>query len=322
MDNMSIAPVFQDNHPPENDFASAVLNGLRATSKKLSPKFFYDEVGAKLFNAICSTEEYYLTRTESAILRDNLDDIARQLGKGCTLIEPGSGNSAKVREMLHAIKPLSYIPMDISKVMLKSEAQKLATEFPWLNVHSVCSDFTTSMQLPQLSKGTKPVAFFPGSSIGNFDPDEASRFLADVREMVSPKGGLLIGVDLKKEESILNAAYNDQTGITECFNRNILTRINKELGANFDIRQFRHDAFYNADLGRIEMHLVSLRDQIITIGDQAIEFECGETIHTENSYKYTVQEFQKLATDAGFNAATVWTDPNKLFSVQYFTATP
>lgn len=318
MNTTATALKFQDNHPTESDFAQEAIDGLLATPKKIAPKFFYDETGSRLFDAICRTEEYYPTRTESSIIKDNVDDIARHIGRGCLLVEPGSGNSAKVRELLEAVKPHSYLPMDISKLFLRKEAEKLAAEFPWLNVHAVCSDFTVSMDIPFYPEGVHRVAFFPGSSIGNFEPSEATNFLRKIRGMVGQEGGLLIGVDLKKESILLNAAYNDAKGVTAKFNMNLLVRMNRELGANFDTNSFKHHAFYNALAGRIEMHLVSTKDQTVQISDNSIEFGRGETIHTENSYKYTVPEFQVVAEAAGFKLKTVWTDENNWFSLQYF----
>lgn len=311
---------FQDNHPPESDFAQEALDGLRASPKAISPKFFYDEAGSHLFDAICKTNEYYPTRTESLIIRDNVEDIARHLGRGCLLVEPGSGNSAKVRELLDAVKPHSYLPMDISKAFLRKEAEKLSAEFPWLNIHAVCSDFTVSVDIPLYPAGVRRVAFFPGSSIGNFSPKDASDFLANVQAMVGTGGGLLIGVDLKKDPALLNRAYNDSEGITARFNKNLLVRMNKELDTNFDLEQFKHHAFYNEAASRIEMHLVSQTKQTLHAGTETIHFEAAESIHTECSYKYTVEEFQAVAAKAGFEPEAVWTDDKNWFSLQYFRA--
>lgn len=321
MSTTATALKFQDNHPAPSDFAQEAIDGLLTMPKKIAPKFFYDEVGSELFDAICQTEEYYPTRTESGIIRDNVEDIARHLGRGCLLVEPGSGNSAKVRELLEAVQPHSYLPMDISKAFLRKEAQKLAHEFPWLNVHAVCSDFTVSMDIPLYPAGVRRVAFFPGSSIGNFEPEDATEFLKNVRTMVGNNGGLLIGVDLKKDSPTLNAAYNDKAGITAEFNMNLLVRMNEELDANFDAKKFEHAAFYNEKLGRIEMHLVSLADQSINIAGDTINFALGETIHTENSYKYSLTEFEHVAFAAGFIRETVWMDEEKKFSLQYFSGT-
>lgn len=312
---------FQDNHPPISDFAKEALEGLRAEAKYLSPKFFYDEAGSRLFDRICQTPEYYPTRTESAIIRANVDEIARCLGRGCLLVEPGSGNSAKVRELLDAIQPHSYLPMDISKAFLQKEARKLAEEFPWLEVHAVCSDFTVSMDIPLYPEGIHRVAFFPGSTIGNFEPPAAAGLLRDIRAMVGDQGGLLIGVDRKKDQNLLDAAYNDADGVTAAFNKNLLVRMNRELGATFDLDHFRHHAFYAQDKGRVEMHLESLRDQQILVGGERIVFAAGETIHTENSYKYSVEEFVALASAAGFTPEGRWSDANEWFTLYYFQAT-
>ena len=311
---------FKDNHPPESDFEQEVLTGLQVSPKTLPPKFFYDEVGSGLFDAICGTPEYYPTRTETAIIRDNVEAITRAIGRGCLLVEPGSGNSAKVRTLLKPLEPHAYMPMDISKAFLKKEACKLAAEFPWLDVYAVCSDFTVSMEIPVSPKGVHRIAFFPGSSIGNFEPEDAVAFLGNIRQMVGDDGGLLIGVDMKKDESILNAAYNDAAGITAAFNLNLLTRINRELGADFDLDAFSHHAFYNADVGRIEMHLKSLKDQQVMVAGRVIRFHAGETIHTENSYKYTTDEFAALAARAGFSLDRRWQDGQGLFSLFYFRA--
>lgn len=311
---------FKDNHPPASDFEEEVLTGLQVSPKTLPPKFFYDEVGSGLFDAICRTPEYYPTRTETAIIRDNAAAIASALGRGSMLIEPGSGTSAKVRLLLDALKPHIYMPMDISKAFLKKEAAKLAAEFPWLDVYAVCADFSVAMDIPLRPEGVRRVAFFPGSSIGNFEPEDASAFLQNIRTMVGRGGGLLIGVDMKKDEAILNAAYNDAAGITARFNLNLLTRINRELAADFDTSAFAHHAFYNADAGRIEMHLESLKDQTVRVAGRAIRFRDGETIHTENSYKYSEDEFARLAAKAGFRLDTRWQDKDGLFSLFYFRA--
>ncbi|WP_417449378.1 L-histidine N(alpha)-methyltransferase [Kordiimonas sp.] len=320
MSQLKPAFKFQDNHPPVSDFEQEVLAGLRATPKTLPPKFFYDEVGSGLFDAICRTPEYYPTRTESAIIRDNVQAIARCLGRGCLLVEPGSGNSAKVRDLLAALEPHSYMPMDISKAFLQKEARKLADEFPWLDVYAVCSDFTVSMDIPIHPEGVHRVAFFPGSSIGNFEPADAAAFMVNIRDMVGDDGGLLIGVDMKKDAGILNAAYNDASGVTAAFNLNLLTRINSELGADFDLDAFAHHAFYNEHLGRIEMHLKSLKAQTVHVAGQPVSFAEGETIHTENSYKYSREEFAELAARAGFRLDACWQDADGLFSLFYFAA--
>ena len=311
---------FYDRHPQPADFFKEVIDGLSRRPRRVPPKFFYDEAGSQLFDRICTTPEYYPTRTETRILHDNAHAIAQRVGRDCLLIEPGSGNSAKVRELLGALAPRLYMPVDISKQYLRQSAARLAREYPWLDVRAACADFTAGQALPELPETGRRVAFFPGSSVGNFEPAEAQAFLGVMAETVGSGGGLLIGVDLKKDPAILNAAYNDAEGVTAAFNLNLLTRINRELDADFDLDAFAHKAFYNAERGRIEMHLVSLRDQRVRIDGRRFEFSAGESIHTESSYKYTVDEFSTLASAAGFRLEEVWMDPDALFSVQFYTA--
>lgn len=315
---MQNAITFYDHHPKASNLYQEVLTGLRRKPKSIAPKFFYDKRGSELFEAICETHEYYPTRTEIKILEKNADDIAEAIGDGCILFEPGSGNSQKVRILLDSIKPDAYIPLDISKEFLRSSAQQISEEYPWLDVHAACIDYTQHIKLPQQFDKFSKVAFFPGSSIGNFEPKEAVSFLRQLSKVLGHQGGLIIGVDLKKEPHILKAAYNDEEGQTAAFNKNLLARINRELAADFVISQFKHHAFYNEDGGRIEMHLVSDKDQQVRIDNELIQFESGESIHTENSYKYHIEEFQQLAKLAGFSPEEVWTDADELFSVQYF----
>lgn len=308
---------YYDYHPASADLEAEVIHGLDRRPRQIPPKFFYDEEGSRLFSAICETPEYYPTRVETAIIRSHIDEIAGCIGAGCLLIEPGSGDCSKVRELLSAAHPRAYVPMDISGDWLREAAQKLTDEFPWLDIHAICTDFTVQLDLPCRSQTARRVAFFPGSSIGNFDPSQARSFLARIAQMVRPDGGLLIGVDLKKDITMLHAAYNDAQGLTAAFNRNLLVRINRDLGANFEVAMFRHRAFYNPAAGRMEMHLVSEVGQEVRIGRRCFDFRPGESIHTENSYKYTVAEFQALARHAGFRAERVWTDPDCFFSVHY-----
>ena len=308
---------FTDLHPPPNDFYAEVIHGLSQRPRAIGPKFFYDEYGSRLFDAICQTPEYYPTRTEIAILERHIGDIARLVSPHCVLIEPGSGNSRKVRILLDTLKPQTYIPIDISKDYLRATAEHVAREYPWLSVHAVCADYGRPIALPDYPLGRQKLAFFPGSTIGNFEPRQAVAFLRNIARMVLPDGGLLIGVDLKKDPARLDAAYNDALGITADFNLNLLTRINRALHADFDVDMFRHHAFYNTALGRIEMHLVSKEAQAVRVGNQHFEFAKGESIHTENSYKYAIDEFQALARNAGFTPAAVWTDAERLFSVHY-----
>lgn len=310
---------FYDNHPQPADFYAEVLNGLRRQPRFIPPKFFYDETGSQLFDAICEQPEYYPTRTEMQLLHTHAGEISELIGTDCLLIEPGSGSSHKVRLLLDALQPTAYMPMDISRVHLLKAAQQLADEYPWLDVHATCIDFTAELELhfcpPELHK----VAFFPGSSVGNFEPEDAILFLRRIAGMVGRGGGLLIGVDLKKDEAILNAAYNDKNGMTAQFNLNLLTRINRELEGDIEPDNFKHRAFYNSDLGRIEMHLVSQTDNQITVAGETFQFRDGESVHTENSYKYHPDEFVQLAGQAGFKSVAVWCDPDRLFSLHYFT---
>jgi dimethylhistidine N-methyltransferase len=245
------------------------------------------------------------------------------VGTGSLLVEPGGGSCSKVRILLEGLRPCAYVPMDISREHLRAAAEQVAAEFPWLEVHASCTDFTRAMTLPETTpepEGPR-VAFFPGSSIGNFDPEGAVGFLAAVAELVGPGGFLLIGADRKKDKAILDAAYDDAAGVTAAFNLNLLERMNRELGADFDLSAWRHRAFYDEAQGRIEMHLVSVRAQTVRVAGETFEFAAGETIHTENSYKYGIEEFQALAARAGFDPEAVWTDARGLFAVHLLRVT-
>lgn len=311
---------FFNQHPEIADFQEEIINGLSAPEPYILPKYFYDETGSRLFEEICNTEEYYPTRTEVSIIRDNIDSIAETLGKDCLLIEPGSGDCYKVRLLLDALRPIAYLPIDISRHYLQDEAQKLATEFTWLNVHAVCADFTGRLELPYHVESTNKIAFFPGSTIGNFLPEQAVTVLQEIRSMAGKGGGLLIGVDLQKDPDILNAAYNDKDGFTEQFNKNLLVRINRELGADFNVGQYKHHAFFNEKKHRIEMHLVSLQQQNVTIDGHVFRFAKGQSILTEYSHKYTIESFQQLTEKAGFKCVKTWLDDNQLFSVFFLSA--
>lgn len=308
---------FFNQHPEQSDIQADILAGLSASEPYILPKYFYDEIGSRLFEKICLTKEYYPTRTEVGIIRDNIDSIVDVLGKNCLLIEPGSGDSYKVRLLLDALRPITYLPIDISQHYLQAEAKKLAEEFTWLNVHAICADFTQELALPYEVEATNKVAFFPGSTIGNFLPEQAVGVLQEIKAMVGEKGGLLIGVDLRKDTAILNAAYNDEETYTEQFNKNLLVRINHELNANFDLQQFKHHAFFNEEKSRIEMHLVSQQDQQVTIKEHIFNFKKEQSIFTEYSHKYSVEEFQQLTAQAGFELIKTWLDDDKLFSVHY-----
>ena len=308
-----------DLKPDSGSFLRDVLEGLSRPRKALSPKYFYDERGSALFEAICELPEYYPTRTEMAIMRAHVGEMAQRLGPDCLLIEYGSGSGRKTRVLIAALAPASYMPIDIAREQLTRSAAELGREFPDLRILAVCADYSRPLALPAAEGAPvrRRVVYFPGSTIGNFALAEARQFLRDACTTVGRGGGMLVGVDLKKDETLLNAAYNDAQDITAAFNLNLLTRINRELGADFDLGAFRHHAFYNAALSRIEMHLVSERRQSVTIAGHRFEFAAGETIHTENSCKYSVDEFQALARSAGFVPEHCWTDPAQLFAVHY-----
>jgi len=298
-----------------------VSRGLGSPQKELPCKLFYDEVGSQLFEQITGLDEYYPTRAELRIMRAAGADIAGRLGPDCLVLEYGSGSSVKTRILLdHLKRPTGYVPIDISRELLQQSADDLARTYRGLRVFPVWADYTRPLTLPSdLPVGKRRVAYYPGSTIGNFVPEDARRFLAGIAGVCGRDGGLVIGVDLKKDPLMLHRAYNDALGITAAFNLNILTRLNRELGANFVVEQFRHYAFYNPVFARVEMHLVSLSEQVVRVGGVDFQFERGESIWTEASYKYSPQEFAALASSAGWNVQQFWTDDRGLFSVQYLT---
>ena len=293
-----------------------VIAGLSLPQKALPPKYFYDDAGSRLFERICRLPEYYPTRAELSLTRRHLAAIARFAGRGCELVEFGSGESLKTRLLLRALEPAAYLPIDISAAALTSAQKRLARSFPALKIVPILGDFSRPLELP--APRARRVVYFPGSTIGNLDPEEAHAFLAMARGH-GPR--MLVGVDLKKDANVLHRAYNDARGVTAAFNLNLLARINRELGADFDLRRFSHYAFYNAALGRIEMHLVSLERQKVRFGRHRFAFERGESIHTENSYKYSVGDFRALAARAGFEGKRVWLDAKGLFALHGLTAT-
>lgn len=314
---------FHDLEPELEDFQAAVIAGLSRSPRTLPCKFFYDLEGSRLFDRICELAEYYPTRTETALLRDCAGEIATLMGPACHLIEFGSGSSVKIRYLLDALEaPAACTAIDISRDHLIASAEDLAASYPEIEIIALCADYTRPFELFRSDSrpDARPVGFFPGSTIGNFTGDEAASFLAGAAELLSG-GDFIVGVDLKKDPALLNAAYDDSEGVTAAFNLNLLTRINRELGGDFDLSGFRHRAGYNETEGRVEMHLVSLRDQSVCVGDRRFEFIEGETVHTENSYKYTVGEFQDLARRSGFEPIKAWTDPGNLFGVHYLRAT-
>ncbi|MCG6984573.1 MAG: L-histidine N(alpha)-methyltransferase [Thiocapsa sp.] len=306
---------FFDYRPTPADVCAEVLEGLGRPAKRLSPKLFYDQHGSRLFDAITELPEYYPTRTEIGILREYGSEMADRLGRDNVLIELGSGSSLKIQILLAALRPRTYLPVDISREHLLESAYALAERFPGLAIRAACADYSAPFRLPLEPDWTDLAAFFPGSSIGNFDPDDARLLLRRVAGLLGAGGRLLIGVDLPKDPAILNAAYDDAQGVTAAFNLNLLTRINRELDGDFDLDAFAHRAFFNAAESRVEMHLVSRVDQRVRVAGAAFDFRAGETIHTESSYKYGTEVFKRLARDAGFLSEQVWTDPEGLFSV-------
>lgn len=304
-------------------FLKDVVWGLGQPQKQLACKYFYDERGSKLFDDICQLEEYYPTRTETALLQKYGKEIANYIGSKVCLIEYGCGSLVKTRILIDALdQPFLFIPIDISEEHLLRASQNLAKQYQKLKVLPQVADFTKSMVLPRQarSKNNKCVGFFPGSTIGNFNPTEAIKFLRGISKTVGQNGGLLIGVDLKKDTEILVRAYDDSSGVTASFNLNLIERINHELGGNFDVSAFKHQALYNELKGRMELHLVSQKKQTVNIQIYNFSFEKNETIHTENSYKYHTKEFSSLAEKAGFTTIKTWVDEKQLFSLHYLEA--
>ncbi len=319
----ALAPLmgFHDLGHEGEDFQAAVLAGLAQPQKQVPAKFFYDARGSQLFDRICELEAYYPTRTETGLLRRHAGEIAETAGPEATLVEFGSGSSRKVRILLDALEtPTAYVPIDISRAHLITAAQVLAEDYPGLPVVAVCADYTRDFALPKEVPDGVPLGFFPGSTLGNFAPVEAAGFLRRIAGLVGPGGGLLIGIDLQKDEAILHAAYNDPEGVTAAFNLNLLERMRRELGAELDLEGFRHEAHYNRARGCIEMHLVSRRRQQIVIGEHGFDLEQGETIHTEDSRKYTLDGFRAQAQAAGWRPLEAWVDDRRLFSLHYLVA--
>jgi dimethylhistidine N-methyltransferase len=306
---------FHDHKPQVLSLYDAVVSGLSKQDKSIPPKFFYDQRGSELFDRICQQPEYYLPTVERGMLYDFAGEIASLTGRGRVLIEPGAGSASKVRLLLDALRPSAFVPMDISFDYLKLSARDLAQEYPWLSIHATCVDFTHSLPLPPEIPDGPRLLFFPGSSLGNFNPGEAGEFLRLVHSTLGDKGMMLIGVDTKKHESMLNAAYNDAAGLTADFNLNLLQRMQQELNADLDPDVFEHRAFYNIEQGRIEMHLVSTREQTFRLNGHRFDFKKGETLHTENSYKYSPGEFIGLATKNGFTQVRHWVDDDGLFAI-------
>ena len=300
-----------------------VLDGLTQAEKSISPKYFYDEHGSQLFDAITSLPEYYLTGTETSIMLDNIGEIVKLVGKQASLIEFGSGSSLKTRILLEHLDELAaYVPVDISAEHLLASAQQIGSEFPDTQVLPVVADFTQEFDLPMPEvMPLRNIVYFPGSTIGNFPHGAALELLKVMRHEAKENGALLIGVDLQKDPAIIEKAYNDSAGITAEFNVNILRHLNRDYGANFDLDNFSHDARYDPDKGRIVIHLISAKDQVVRVGDTRIDIAAGEGILTEYSHKYTLDGFADMASAADFRVEKVWTDSERLFSVQYLVAT-
>jgi len=312
------SPIFYAIGDTITESLDEILLGLSLNKKMISPKYFYDELGSNLFDEITKQPEYYLTRTEMEIFRCYTAEIIEQLGKDCLLIEYGSGNSQKIRVLLESLRPLAYAPLDISNEYLTRSVKELAKEYPWLHIHAICLDFTNEFDLP-FSLNARRVGFFPGSSIGNFSRGEAAKFLKRARLLVGDDGGMLVGVDLKKDADILNKAYNDVQGVTRAFNLNVLKHLNKKFKANFDVNNFEHLAEYQPENGCVAMYLRSLVDQKVKISGEEVSFGSGEQIHTENSHKYSLEEFINMASDSGFRHHKVWTDVKGWFGIFYIS---
>jgi len=310
-----------DLGPGPDRFLAEVLSGLRKPQKELPSKYFYDEHGSHLFARITELEEYYIPRVEASIMQAHIGDIAGLIGPQALVIEFGSGNCEKVRFLLdHLYDPVAYVPIDIAREQLLPVAEQLASEYPGLEVCPVCADYLSRFDIPNPERAARRACiYFPGSTIGNFDPLPARRFLEHAAAVCGQAGALLIGVDLKKDPAVLHSAYNDEAGITAAFDLNILERINRELECDFHPHRFQHYAFYNPRESRVELHLISDRNQEVHVGGETIYFAEGESIWTESSYKYNLEEFAQLATTAGFKVEQVWTDERRWFSVQYLT---
>lgn len=301
-------------------FAHDAIEGLSQNPKRLAPKYFYDAAGSELFEQITVLPEYYPTRTELGILRDRAGEIASIVPKGAALVEFGAGATTKVRLLLNQCAFGAYIPVDISGDFLKAQADVLRQDFPALSVYPVTADFTASFALPDAVRDMPKVGFFPGSTLGNFEPHEASAFMRSAREILGHGAQMVIGVDLEKDERVLYDAYNDAAGVTARFNLNVMVRINRELGGNFDTGAFTHRAIYNRERHRIEMHLISKKAQTVRVLGRSFSFRPGETIHTESSYKYSLDRFTALAQGSGWTPLKSWTDAAGMFSVHVLVA--
>ena len=309
---------FLDLSPDQGDFRQAVVEGLAARAKSIPCRFLYDERGSALFDRICGLPEYYPTRTELGILHACAADIAERIGPDAQMIELGGVNSLKARILLDALeRPAAYIPLDISREHLRASVRELHAERPGLAILGVCADYTQDFDLPLAPGAGRRLGFFPGSTIGNLEPDAARSFLASWAERLGPDSAMVVGVDLRKDAAILEPAYDDAQGVTAAFSKNLLVRANRELGADFAPETFAHRARNDAARGRIEINLESLEAQTVHVAGRAVPFAEGERIHVEDSWKYSIEGFRTLARAAGFRPAAVWTDPDQLFSVHY-----
>jgi dimethylhistidine N-methyltransferase len=316
------APRLRDQSPPRERFRLEVLQGLRKRPRELPCKWLYDERGSRLFERICELDEYYPTRTELGLLERHAAEMAEALGPRCLVVEPGSGSGRKTRLLLGALaEPAGYVPVDIAREALAASAADLARLFPGLHVLPVCGDFTAEIALPSApSPAARRALFFPGSTIGNFEPADAAKLLARWAAALGPGCALLVGVDLVKDRGTLERAYDDAAGVTAAFNRNLLVRIDRELGADFDPDAFAHRSLWNDEERRVEMHLVSRCTQTVRVCGERFRFEEGESIHTESSYKYGLDDFAELVRDAGLEVEQTWTDAAPLFSVHLLVA--
>jgi dimethylhistidine N-methyltransferase len=301
-------------------FAADVLEGLARQPKRLAPKYFYDDAGSELFEQITLLPEYYPTRTELRVLEERADEICAFVPKGAALVEFGAGATTKVRLLLNKCEFGAYVPVDISGEFLNEQSQVLRQDFPNLAVYPVTADFTVPFALPEAVARMPKVGFFPGSTLGNFEPHEACAFLRTARDILGRDGRMVIGIDLEKDERVLYEAYNDKAGITARFNLNLLARINRDLGGNFDLSTFSHRAIYNRERHRIEMHLISRKAQTVRVLGRSFSFRAGESIHTESSYKYSLERFAALARGSGWTPRACWTDPDRMFSVHALVA--
>ncbi len=317
MSDSSAATQMLDYEPATSTFLTEVLDGLRSEPRTLPCKYFYDEIGSGLFDEICELDEYYLTRTELAIMQQYGAEMANAIGSGCMLVEFGSGSSVKTRVLLdHLSRPAAYMPVDISREHLQKTADRLSQTYADLVVSPVCADFTEKFELPETRiEPTHRVVYFPGSTIGNFTPEAALEILTQIAQLVGAGGKLLIGIDLQKNTSTIESAYNDSVGVTAKFNLNLLHRINRELDGDFDTTQFEHAADYNERQGRVEIRLRSQCPQSVTVADETFQFDRGEEVRTEYSHKYTIDGFAELASEVGFRYLQCWTDDDEMFGV-------